>query len=78
MIEHEKGPKIRKTPPTRNPACYQTQHDIVIPAGTVLRNVAGTDDYSAPLGLGNTQANLSITVKPGVILPAGTLKRVVA
>jgi hypothetical protein len=70
--------KIRKgLPPTRDPACYEVQQDIVIPAGTMLRSV-GDDKFAAALGLGNTTGEVSITVKPGVILPAGTLRRVIA
>jgi hypothetical protein len=66
MIENEKGPRIRKTPPTRNPQCFQTQQDIVIPAGTILRNIAGTDRYAADLGVSpGIVGEFSVERKPG-------------
>lgn len=35
MIENKA--KIKSGAPKRNPVCYQTLQDIVIPAGTILR-----------------------------------------
>ncbi len=32
--------RIRKGPPKRNPVCYQVVQDIVIPAGTMLRDAS--------------------------------------
>jgi hypothetical protein len=34
---------ISKGPKRRDPACLQTQHDIIIPAGTILRQDPGKD-----------------------------------
>jgi hypothetical protein len=42
MIENKA--KIKSGAPKRNPVCYQTLQDIVIPAGTILRWQGG-DNY---------------------------------
>lgn len=76
MIDTDK--KIRKGMGRRRDiASYQTQHEIVIPAGTILREI-GEHDYAAAVGLApGCAATLSITVKPGQVVPAA-LKRVIA
>lgn len=56
---------------------YQTIADITIPAGTLLRGV-GDDDYACAVGIGGVAGTLMITVKPGTVMPAGSLKRVIA
>lgn len=61
----------------RDPICYQVLTDIVIPAGTILRNIGG-DKFGANVGLGNTTGEFSLIVKPGAVLPASTLKRVIS
>lgn len=72
--------KIRKgLGPRRESGCLQTQHDIVIPAGTLLRPI-GDDEYAAAVGFGPVKiaGEFKVTAKPGAELPAGSLKRVVA
>lgn len=51
MIESDKRIK-RGTAPVRNPFCYQTTQDIVIPAGTILRHVDQEDCVEAEIGFG--------------------------
>jgi hypothetical protein len=79
MTEKEgQGAKIRKgLSSRRDPTCYQVLSDVVIPAGTILRHLGG-DKYGAAVGLGNTTGEFSLIVKPGAVLPAGTLKKVIA
>jgi hypothetical protein len=73
MIESQKA-KIRKgMGPRREATCYQTQSEIVIPAGTILRSDKN-GEYRAALG---TYGALVIEVLPGMPVPAG-FKRVVA
>lgn len=44
---------ISKGPKRRDPACYQTQHSIVIPAGTILRQDPGKPGtFSCPVAYG--------------------------
>lgn len=72
--------KIRKgLGPRRDAACLQTQHDIVIPAGTILRPI-GNDEFAAAVGFGPVKiaGEFKVTAKPGAELPAGSLKRVTA
>lgn len=80
MSTPEIDKKIRKgLGPRRENGCLQTQHDIVIPAGTLLRPI-GDDEYAAPVGFGPVKiaGEFKVTAKPGAELPAGSLKRVVA
>lgn len=80
MIEKDTLPgqaKIRKNPPRRDSVSYQTKHDIVIPAGTILRAV-GDDEFAAAVGFSGVGATFSITVKPGALVPAEALARVAA
>lgn len=69
--------KIRKGLPPRIGACYQTLNDIVIPAGTILRAI-GDDEYAAGVGFNGVAGEFTVTVKPGVVLPGGSLRRVTA
>lgn len=77
MIDADK--KIRKgLSAARKAECFQTQRDITIPAGTLLRH-AGDNLFSAPLGIGSIvfHGEFVVEIKPGAELP-GTLKRVIA
>lgn len=76
MIDQDK--KIRKGMGRRRDiAAFQTQHDIVIPAGTMMREI-GEHEYAAGVGLApGFAATLSVTIKPGAVVPA-SLKRVIA
>ncbi|MBA3831654.1 MAG: hypothetical protein H0X34_07135 [Chthoniobacterales bacterium] len=77
-MNNEIDKKIRKgLPPRRDAASFQTVNDIVIPAGTVLRAI-GEDEYAAGVGFNGIAGEFSVTVKPGAVLPAGSLNRVVA
>lgn len=72
--------KIRKgLPPRRDAACLQTQCDIVIPAGTILRAI-GDDEFAAAIGFGPVKiaGEFKVTAKAGETLPSGALKRVTA
>lgn len=70
--------KIRKGLSARRSVdSYQTQADILIPAGTILRGV-DQDTYAAGVGLGPSMAGeFTVTIVAGAILP-DVLKRVVA
>lgn len=71
-------PKIRKgLAPAREKECVQTAATITIPAGTILRSI-GDDKFACAVGFGGIAGEFSITLKPGVPLPAGAGKRVVA
>ena len=70
MIENNR--KAKRGPPRRDETCYQVLSDIVIPAGTILRDV-GKGNFGAPVGL---DGDFLISPKPGKI-PSG-FKRVVA
>jgi hypothetical protein len=77
MIDSDK--KIRKgLGPRRAVESYQTQRDITIPAGTLLRGVGDTE-FAASVGLSpGCAGTLTVTIKPGQVIPADALKRVVA
>lgn len=47
----EKSPTIRKVPGRRDPTCFETQHAILIPAGTMLR-VDEDGKFTCPLAFG--------------------------
>ena len=65
--------KIKKgLSPRRDPTSFQTQHDIVIPAGTMLRSI-GDDEFAAAAAHGT----FSIHVEPGSVVPT-LYRRVVA
>lgn len=69
--------KIRKgLSPKRSAAAVQTAQDIVIPAGTMMREI-GDDVFAAPIGVQGVGAEFSITLKPGVPLPSSFGKKVV-
>jgi hypothetical protein len=78
MTEKDSGPgaaKIRKgMPAARSPVCYQTQRDIVIPAGTILRHIGG-DEFCAAIG--NAAVELVLAAPAGMPIPA-EFKRVIA
>lgn len=71
--------KIRKgLSPRRNSTSLQTQRDIVIPAGTILRD-GGDDTFECLVGVDDAgnPATLSIELKPADECPP-SLKRVIA
>lgn len=77
MNTFEIDKKIRKgLPPKRNAECIQTAQDIVIPAGTIMRDIGG-DVFAAPIGVQGVGVEFSITLKPGVPLPSSFGKKVV-
>lgn len=74
MIEkNSQEAKIRKGSPARNPVCYQTTRDIVIPVGTILR-ANGGNEFTAAFGL---HAEFLLTLEPGTPVPEG-FKKVIA
>lgn len=65
--------KIKKgLSPRRDVTSFQTQHDITIPAGTILRSI-GDDEFAAAAAHGT----FSIHVEPGSTVPP-LFRRVVA
>jgi hypothetical protein len=72
MIENKA--KIKSGAPKRNPVCYQTLQDIVIPAGTILRS-QGEGAFSVSVDYGG----LSVVYRPdpASILPP-IFKKVIA
>lgn len=73
MTENQTA-KIRKgLSARRDPVCYQTQTDIVIPAGTILR-AESASRFVAQVG---SLCEFSLTVKPGDLLTP-EFKRVIA
>ena len=74
--------KIRKGAAAIDPRCYQTQVDIVIPAGTILRQAAnergGKGVVEAPIGFGKDFAgNLVVQISPDAVA-SGVFKQVIA
>lgn len=70
--------KIRKgLPPRHDTTSFQMLAPVVIPAGILLRAI-GDDKFAAPISLNGVGGELTITVKPGAVLPQGSLKRVIA
>lgn len=81
MTDETKNPqqaKIRSGTPKRNPVCYQTTQDIVIPAGTILREIGDRDDYefACKVGLPDIIGEFCVTVKPGAASSA--IRKVIA
>lgn len=73
MIEkNTQEAKIRSGAPKRDPICYQTLADIVIPAGTILRS-RGNDEFGCAVASGE----FTMTVHPGDLTPRD-FKRVIA
>lgn len=65
---------VSKGPRNRDAACLQTQADIVIPAGTILRQEPGKPDvFKCPVGL---VGELAVTMKAGDV--HSHYKRVIA
>lgn len=72
-----KEPKIRRgLAPKRNAECVQTAQDIVIPAGTIMRDI-GDNIFAAAVSAHGVGAEFSITLKPGVPLPSPFGKKVI-
>jgi hypothetical protein len=80
-VTDEKNPQAAKIkhglPPKHNPVCYQTLQDIVIPAGTMLRNI-GDDEFAAGVGFDGIAGQFMVTIVAGVSVPSTALKRVIA
>lgn len=79
MIEE---PKIKKMPPKRTRECYQTVYDILIPAGTILREAAtergGKACVEAAVGFGKDfTGNLVVQVHHDAI-ESGAFRAVIA
>lgn len=86
MTDAPKNPqeaKIKKGLPARRDAiCYQTQHDITIPAGTILRQAAdqrgGNGVVEAVVGFGKDfTGHLVVQVHPDATA-SGAFKQVIA
>lgn len=64
MIENP-DKKIRKgLSARRNPTCYRVERDIIIPAGTILRDY-GETKFGTVVGFNTTAGEFSISVKLG-------------
>lgn len=72
MIENDK--KIKRGPPKHDPACYQVLHDIVIPAGTILRSYKA-HVYEAQIG---SCGKFLIDTEHGIYVPSDIFKKVIA
>jgi len=69
----EKG-IVSKGPKKRDPTCFQTQHAIIIPAGTILRQAPGAaGTFDCPVAFGK----FTINVLDADLHPAD-FKRVIA
>lgn len=65
---------ISKGPKRRDPACFQTQHAILIPAGTILRQESGKPGtFSCPVAHGA----FTVDLKAGEAA-SDTFKKVIA
>lgn len=65
---------ISKGPKKRDSTCFQTQHAILIPAGTILRQAPGTaGTFSCPVAHG--EFNIGVAIAQA---NPDTFKRVVA
>lgn len=74
MIENQKNPIKKALPATRDPVCYQTQHAIIIPKGTILRQQPGAPGvFDCPVAHGT----FTVDAIPA-LEHADTYKRVVA
>jgi hypothetical protein len=52
---------ISKGPKKRDPACFETQHVIMIPAGTILRQQPGAaNTFDCPVGFGKFTIDRSV------------------
>lgn len=71
MIENK---NIKKGAPARNPVCYQTLQDIVIPAGTILRSYSEFG-YEAKVG---TCGTFKITEEHRADVPGHLFKKVIS
>jgi len=71
--------KIRQAvPPSRNPVCYQTTRDIIIPAGTILRDPQHMEIFSCQVGFGPGVAGEFQIEESMEAENCGVFKRVVA
>lgn len=71
----DKDTKIKKAmPPKRESMCFELQHAILLPAGTMLRQEPGKPGFfTAPVAHGV----FSVTTEDGISHPA-TFKRVIS
>jgi hypothetical protein len=71
-----------KGPKKRNPECYQTLRDIVIPAGTILRQAAnergGAGFLEVPIGHGKNFTSNLVVQKCLDAETCGDFKKVIA
>lgn len=76
-------PKIRKgLAPKTDPICYQTTRDIILPAGTILRQAAdergGKGHVETPIGFGDFfTGHLVVQIHPDAVA-SGIFKKVIA
>jgi hypothetical protein len=74
MIENAKNPIRKSVPPRRDPACFELQHAIIIPKGTILRQPDGAPGtFDCPVAGGK----FVVDVVPAMADPT-TYKRVIA
>lgn len=74
MIENQKNPIKKALPPRRDPICFELQHAIIIPKGTILRQREGAPGiFDCPLAGGKFEVDMV----PAMADPV-TYKRVVA
>lgn len=70
--------KIKRGAPARDPLCYQTRRDIVIPAGTILRHVGQESTVQTSIGFGNgVEGVFTVEVSPAAGA-SGVFQRVMA
>lgn len=71
--------KIKKgLPPKRNRVCYQTLQDIVIPAGTILREFTKPGHVELPIALGKDFTGDFVVQVHADAVASGYFKPVVA
>lgn len=74
MIENQKNPIKKSLPPRRESACFELQHAIIIPKGTILRQPEGAPGtFDCPVAGGK----FVVDMVPAMSDPV-TYKRVVA
>jgi hypothetical protein len=74
VIENQKNPIKKSLPPRRESACFELQHAIIIPKGTILRQPEGAPGtFDCPVAGGK----FVVDMVPAMGDPV-TYKRVVA
>lgn len=79
MIEDKNSQqaKIHKGSPKRDPVCYQTVRDIVIPAGSIMRANGEPGVMEILIGFGEFSLTVSVPESGGA-LASGYFNRVIA